>query len=60
MISWQAGGYALAVLSVLLAAAVVGAVLRGQETLSVDLVSAILGLGMTFWFAAGFWLRRKT
>ncbi len=59
MISWQAGGYAFAVLVILLAAAVLRAGLRGQETLSVDLVSVTLGVGMIVWFVAGFWLRRK-
>lgn len=59
MISWQAGGYALAVLVILLAAAVLGSGLRGQETPSVDLVSAGLGAGMTVWSAASFWLHRK-
>ncbi len=59
MIAWQAGSYAFAVLTALLTAAVLGAGLRRQGTLSVDLISVILGVGMTIWFAAAFWLRRK-
>ncbi len=56
--SWAAA-YAFASLIVLLAAAVLVTSLRGQDTLSTELVSAIMAVGMAVWFVASLWLRRK-
>jgi|GEM_PF-1305908 len=58
-ISFRATAYAFSVLLVLLAAAVIGAGLRGQNTLSIELVSTIIALGMIIQLAANLWLRRK-
>jgi hypothetical protein len=43
----------------LLAAAVLGAAAFGRDSLSVELVSTILAVGMIARFAADFWLRRR-
>jgi hypothetical protein len=59
IISFRATSYAFAVLVALLAAVVLGADLRGQETLSADLVGITIGLGLAVWFAANVWLRRR-
>lgn len=58
-ISSRAAAYAFVATLVPLAAAVLLATLRGQDTLSTDFVSSVVALGMMVWLAASFWLHRK-
>ena len=60
MISSRAAAYAFVATLVALSAAVLAATLRGQGILSTDMVSSIIALGMMVWFAASFWLHRKS
>jgi len=57
-ISSRAAAYAFVALLIPLAAAVFVAGVRGQDTVSTDLVSTIIGVGMMVWFMGSFWLRR--
>jgi hypothetical protein len=58
-ISLRSASYAFVALAALLAAAVLWAGLRAQDSLSLNMVSAILAAGMIVWFAGGLWLRRR-
>ena len=58
-ISLRAAAYAFVALLLPLAGAVLMAGLRDQDTLSTDLVSSIIAIGMVVWFAANYWLGRR-
>ena len=59
-ISLRAAAYALVATLVPLSVAVLVATFRGQGTLSTDLVSSVIALGMVVWLGVSFWLHRKT
>ena len=58
-IGLRATAYGFVAVTMLLAAAVLGAAAFGRDSLSVELVSTILAVGMIARFAADFWLRRR-
>ena len=58
-VSLRSASYAFVALAILLAVAVLYANLRAQDSLPLNVVSAILGVGMIVWLVGSLWLRRR-